>query len=185
MQTLDEAVGPTAPTTALTPLPFKRLRTSRSIYAMLTKRGKKDNKPYVQPLLGNGRCVFISTCHTRTTTGDLQSLSKTSPNLAAILARTASRTRKVLPMQFGQTVKPILTNGSSSSDYRPSSIASFFNRLSTYKLSTYGNKPRAIDAVAASKSGWINDGKDRLLCGICGVSWVLAGRDGMTREAGM
>ncbi|KAI0787850.1 C3HC zinc finger-like-domain-containing protein [Fomes fomentarius] len=168
LQTLDEAVGPTAPTTAPTPLPFKRLRTSRSIYAMLTKRGKKDNKLYVQPL---------------TTTGDLQSLAKTSPNLAAILSRTASRTRKMLPIQFGQTVKPISANGSSSSDYRPSSTASFFNRLSTYKLSTYGNKPRAIDAVAASKCGWINDGKDRLLCGICGVSWVLAGRDGMTREA--
>ena len=122
--------------------------------------------------------------HPSASTGDLQNLSKTAPNLAAILTRTASRTRKALPIRFGQAIKPISTNGTSS-EYRPSSTASFFNRLSTFKLSTYGNKPPAIDAVAASKCGWINDGKDRLVCGICGVSWVLASRDGMTREAGM
>ncbi|KAI0710162.1 C3HC zinc finger-like-domain-containing protein [Earliella scabrosa] len=129
---------------------------------MLTKYGiKKDNK--------------------LPASGDLQNLSKTAPHLAAILSRTATRTRKVLPLRFGQGAKPVPTD--SSSDYRPSSSASFLNRLSTFKLSTYGNKPAAIDAVAASKCGWINDGKDRLLCGICGVSWVLANRDGMTREA--
>ncbi|KAI0749439.1 C3HC zinc finger-like-domain-containing protein [Daedaleopsis nitida] len=165
LQSLDEAVGPTpSPSTAANRPPLKRLRTSRSIYAMLTKYGiKKDSKPPAS-------------------TGDLQSLSKTAPNLAAILSRTATRTRKVLPLKFGQVAKPV-PSGTSSSDYRPSSTPSFLARLSTYKLSTYGNKPAEIDAVAASKCGWINDGKDRLLCGICGVSWVLASRDGMTREA--
>jgi hypothetical protein len=58
------------------------------------------------------------------------------------------------------------------------------SRLSTFKLATYANKPQQIDAVAASKCGWTNDGKDRLVCGICGSSWVVAGRDGMTRDAG-
>ncbi len=68
-------------------------------------------------------------------------------------------------------------------EYRPSSISSFLSRLSTFKLATYANKPPALDAVAASKCGWVNDGKDRLLCGICNASWVVAGKDGMSRDA--
>ncbi|KAI0359997.1 zf-C3HC-domain-containing protein [Trametes cingulata] len=164
LQTLDEAVGPTTPTLTRPPPP-KRLRTARSIYSTLAKYGiKKDTRP-------------------PTSTGDLDGLSKTAPHLAAILARTASRTRKALPFRFGQATKPSIAASPSTSEYRPSSTASFLARLSTYKLSTYGNKPPAIDAVAASKCGWVNDGKDRLVCGICGVSWVVANRDGMTREA--
>ncbi|OSD06443.1 zf-C3HC-domain-containing protein [Trametes coccinea BRFM310] len=164
LQTLDEAVGPTTPTLTRPPPP-KRLRTARSIYSTLVKYGiKKDSKPQAP-------------------SGDLESLSKTAPHLAAILSRTASRTRKALPFRLGQATKPTLAASPSASEYRPSSTASFLARLSTYKLSTYGNKPSAIDAVAAAKCGWVNDGKDRLVCGICGVSWVVASRDGMTREA--
>ncbi|EJF64550.1 zf-C3HC-domain-containing protein [Dichomitus squalens LYAD-421 SS1] len=118
-----------------------------------------------------------------TPSGDLDTLSKTAPHLAAIISRTASRTRKALPFRIGQPGKHASPSAPSTSDYRPSSTSSFLARLSTYKLTTYGNKPPAIDAVAASKCGWINDGKDRLVCGICGVSWVVAGRDGMTRDA--
>ncbi|KAI6155705.1 hypothetical protein BKA82DRAFT_17431 [Pisolithus tinctorius] len=69
-----------------------------------------------------------------------------------------------------------------SSEYRPSLMQSFLSRLATYKLSTYANKPLRIDAVAATKCKRINDGKDRLVCGICDVSWVLAGRDSVARE---
>ncbi|KAI0635796.1 zf-C3HC-domain-containing protein [Trametes polyzona] len=164
LQTLDEAVGPTTPSLTRPPPP-KRLRTARSIYSTLAKYGiKKDSRPQ-EPL------------------GDFERLSKTAPHLAAILSRTATRTRKALPFRFGQSTKSSLTASPSTSEYRPSSTASFLARLSTYKLSTYGNKPPAIDAVAAAKCGWINDGKDRLVCGICGVSWVVANRDGMTREA--
>ncbi|KAI9057252.1 zf-C3HC-domain-containing protein [Trametes sanguinea] len=164
LQTLDEAVGPTTPTLTRPPPP-KRLRTAHSIYSTLTKYGiKKDSKP--QP-----------------PSGDLESLSKTAPHLVAILSRTASRTRKALPFRHGQATKPTLSASPSASEYRPSSTESFLARLSTYKLSTYGNKPPAIDAVAAAKCGWVNDGKDRLVCGICGVSWVVASRNGMTREA--
>ena len=49
LQSLDEAVGPsTTPSIAPTRPPLKKLRTSRSIYAMLAKYGiKKDPKPYV------------------------------------------------------------------------------------------------------------------------------------------
>ncbi|KAI0649379.1 zf-C3HC-domain-containing protein [Trametes meyenii] len=164
LQTLDEAVGPTTSSLSRPPPP-KRLRTARTIYSTLAKYGiKKDAKP-------------------QTPTGDFEHLSKTAPHLAAILSRTATRTRKALPFRFGQLTKPTTNATPSTSEYRPSSTTSFLNRLSSYKLSTYGNKPPAIDAVAAAKCGWVNDGKDRLVCGICGVSWVIANRDGMTREA--
>ncbi|KAF9061424.1 C3HC zinc finger-like-domain-containing protein [Rhodocollybia butyracea] len=70
-------------------------------------------------------------------------------------------------------------------DYRPSSIQSFLGRLDTFKLATYANKPTSLDAVAAAKCGWVNDGKDRLVCGICSTSWVVAGKEGMTRDAAL
>ncbi|KAF7330464.1 hypothetical protein MVEN_02485500 [Mycena venus] len=70
-----------------------------------------------------------------------------------------------------------------TAEYRPSSIPSFLTRLATFKLATYANKPPQLDAVAAAKCGWTNDGKDRLVCGLCSVSWVVAGREGMSRDA--
>jgi C3HC zinc finger-like len=110
-------------------------------------------------------------------------LSKT-PHLAAILARTAAKTRKAIPNKFRMTTS--LSSGSTASyEYRPSSTQSLLERLVTYKLNTYANKPPAIDALAAAKCGWVNDGKDRLVCGVCRASWVLAGREGMNRDAGM
>ncbi|KAG6328043.1 hypothetical protein ID866_11046, partial [Astraeus odoratus] len=87
-------------------------------------------------------------------------LSKNAPHLAAILARTSSRVSqspKTVPFKFS-SAPPKHT----ASEYRPSSTQSLLTRLATYKLSTYANKPSQIDAVAAAKCGWINDGKDRL-----------------------
>lgn len=111
-------------------------------------------------------------------------LSKTAPHLAAILARTATRTRKALPFTAPDRAASTATPLKPTSEYRPSSIPSFLSRLATFKLSTYANKPTVVDAVAAAKCGWINDDKDRLRCGICDASWVVAGREGMNRDAG-
>lgn len=111
-------------------------------------------------------------------------LSKTAPHLAAILARTATRTRNSLSFKAPGRTASSLTPLHSNSEYRPSSIPSFLSRLATFKLSTYANKPAAIDAVAASKCGWLNEDKDRLRCGICDASWVVVGREGMSRDAG-
>lgn len=111
-------------------------------------------------------------------------LTKPTPHLTAILSRAAIRTRKALPFKLSGQSSPIPTPLPSAAEYRPSSIPSFLSRLATFKLTTYANKPPSIDAVSASKSGWINDGKDRLVCGICKVSWVVVGRDGMTKDAG-
>ena len=109
---------------------------------------------------------------------------KNTPHLTAILTRAATRTRKALPLKFSGSPSPAPALPPTA-EYRPSSITSFLSRLSTFKLATYANKPPAVDAVAASKSGWTNDGKDRLVCGLCASSWVLAGREGMSRDAGM
>ncbi len=140
----------------------------------------------VREIYQGSECIFFNPYHPRATTSDnLDGLAKTAPHLFAILSRTANRTRKALPFRFNQPAKRSSPSTPSTSDYRPSSISSFLARLSTYKLTTYGNKPPAIDAVAAAKCGWANDGKDRLACGLCGVSWVVAGKDGMTRDGGM
>ncbi|KAL0067635.1 hypothetical protein AAF712_005350 [Marasmius tenuissimus] len=158
---LDAAVTPKEPTDEQPPR--KKLLLSQSIYSTLTKYGIKSKE--ADSSKGPLR--------------NFTSLSKSAPHLSAILTRAATRTRERLSKSSspGPSV-------STTADYRPSSIPSFLNRLSTFKLSTYGNKPPQIDAVAASKCGWTNDGKDRLVCGICGVSWVVAGREGMSREAG-
>jgi len=114
--------------------------------------------------------------------GKAADLSKT-PHLAAILARTAAKTRKAIPTKFRPSA-PLTSGSTAPYEYRPSSTQSLLERLATYKLNTYANKPPAIDALAAAKCGWVNDGKDRLVCGICRASWVLAGREGMNRDAG-
>ncbi|KAH7928220.1 zf-C3HC-domain-containing protein [Leucogyrophana mollusca] len=168
IQCLDEAVAPpSAGHHTEQPRPAKRPHLTRSIYSTLAKYGIKSKE---------------SKSSEGATEGIRHDISKTAPHLAAILARTSSRTKKAFPLKqpgYSSSAPP----AHSASDYRPSSTQSFLSRLSTYKLSTYANKPPAIDAVAAAKCGWINDGKDRLVCGICGVSWVLAGRDGMNRDA--
>ncbi|KZT19118.1 zf-C3HC-domain-containing protein [Neolentinus lepideus HHB14362 ss-1] len=163
LQSLDEAVGPIS-SSSIHPPPSKRPRVARSIYSTLAKYG-------------------IKTKHDSPTSsiGKSESLSK-APHLSAILSRAATRTRKALPFRFSSDDTAIPTSPSYG-EYRPSSTQSFMLRLATYKLPTYSNKPNAIDAVAAAKCGWINDGKERLVCAMCDASWVLAGRDGLSREA--
>lgn len=134
---------------------------------------------------------LLSHCNSRPTSAAptisrLESLSKTAPHLVFLLNRGASRKRKDIPFKPTQaTPLSVISAPPVASEYRPSSTSSFLSRLSTFKLTTYANKPSAIDAVAAAKCGWVNEGKDRLVCGICSVSWVIANKDGMSREAGM
>jgi hypothetical protein len=110
---------------------------------------------------------------------------KNTPHLTAILTRAASKTKSTFSFRFPahphNSPAPTLP---ATAEYRPSSLPSFLSRLATYKLTTYANKPSSIDAVAASKCGWINDGKDRLICGLCNASWVVVGREGLNRDAG-
>ncbi|KAJ3852318.1 zf-C3HC-domain-containing protein [Lentinula lateritia] len=164
-QSLDAAVAPKELSTEAHPRtkPFN----ARSIYSTLAKYGIKPRNVDSSKSLQDTK---------------ISSLSKSTPNLSAILSRAAARTRKAFPTKTGEC-SSAATPLSPLADYRPSSIPSFLGRLETFKLATYANKPAALDAVAASKCGWINDGKDRLVCGLCNASWVVAGKEGLTREA--
>ncbi|TFY67687.1 hypothetical protein EVJ58_g1455 [Rhodofomes roseus] len=163
IHTLDEAVAPATSSLDQRP-PTKKQRTTKNLYATLAKYGIRKEPKAIDPA------------------NELETLAKTAPHLAAILSRSATRTRQALPWKLGHPPRSA-TAPSSTAEYRPSSMQSFLSRLSTFKLSTYSNKPPAIDAVAAAKCGWVNDGKDRLVCGICDMSWVVAGREGMSRDA--
>ncbi|KAI0280840.1 C3HC zinc finger-like-domain-containing protein [Russula aff. rugulosa BPL654] len=161
-QGLDDAMSPQQPSEEH---PAKRPHLIRTLYSTLSKYGIKTGQP--ASMNPSGRKAA--------------DLSKT-PHLAAILARTAAKTRKAIPTKFRMTT-PLSSGSTVSYEYRPSSTQSLLERLATYKLNTYANKPPVIDALAAAKCGWVNDGKDRLVCGVCRVSWVLAGREGMNRDA--
>ncbi|KAG9315242.1 zf-C3HC-domain-containing protein [Chiua virens] len=159
IRTLDEAIVPSL-TAIERPTPSKRPHLTRSVYSTLAKFGVKS---WERARSSNTHAVDVS---------------KSAPHLSAIITRSASQFRKAPPSNNISThlVHPV-------SEYRPSSTDSLLSRLATYKITTYANKPSQIDAVAAAMCGWINDGKDRLVCGICDVSWVLAGREGMTKDA--
>ncbi|PPR03670.1 hypothetical protein CVT24_007791 [Panaeolus cyanescens] len=163
-QVLDKAVSPTKRnlSSADGPSPPKRANTSRSLYSTLAKYGVKSKQSTTTPSLS-------------------ESLSKKTPHLAAILYKAAARTKKTFTFKFSHPSTPTVLPP--TAEYRPSSLPSFLSRLATYKLTTYANKPPQLDAVAASKCGWINEGKDRLLCGLCNASWVVAGREGLSRDA--
>ena len=88
-----------------------------------------------------------------------------------------------MPTKF-RSPTPLTSGSTAPYEYRPSSTQSLLERLATYKLNTYSDKPPAIDALAAAKCRWVNDGKDRLVCVTCRASWVLAGREGANRDAG-
>ena len=68
--------------------------------------------------------------------------------------------------------------------YRPSSLPCLLARLETFKLSTFSGKPAPIDSLACALSGWTNDGKERLVCGLCKGSWVVASARGLGPDAG-
>lgn len=68
--------------------------------------------------------------------------------------------------------------------YRPLSASDFLNRLGSFKLATYRDKPAATDAVVAARHGWKNDGIDRLVCESCSATWVVGSIAGMSLEAG-
>ncbi|KAG8740734.1 hypothetical protein FRC10_003939 [Ceratobasidium sp. 414] len=102
------------------------------------------------------------------------------------LAPNTSLSEKTVntPGQFTFAPPPLVATPIPVPLYRPASAPDFLDRLSTFKLSTYRDKPPAIDAVAAARCGWRNEGgKDRLACNVCGAAWIVGPTTGMTREA--
>ncbi|KAJ3534075.1 hypothetical protein NMY22_g7079 [Coprinellus aureogranulatus] len=166
-QTLDDAVqGPS--TKKISTKSSKRPAISRSIYSTLQKYGiSKNSKEESTPTT-----IFRSST--------APELADKTPHLSAILSRVATKAKSAFSFKFDRSGSASLPP---TAEYRPSSLQSFLSRLETFKLATYSNKPAAIDAVAASRCGWTNDGKDRLVCGLCNASWVVAGREGLSRDA--
>ncbi|EIN09713.1 hypothetical protein PUNSTDRAFT_133486 [Punctularia strigosozonata HHB-11173 SS5] len=161
IHTLDEAIGPS--TSDLSP-PSQRHHGTRSIYTTLAKYGIKTKEP-------------------RAATSSLSLKSEAlvkAPHRSAFLSRTASRRKKAPAIASSSQ-----TTSLPGKEFSPSSVPSFICRLGTFKFSTYGNKPLAIDAVAAAKRGWTSDGvkKDRLVCDFRGASWVVAGPEGLSWDA--
>ncbi|EIW84066.1 zf-C3HC-domain-containing protein [Coniophora puteana RWD-64-598 SS2] len=193
--TLDDAVNtrqhedPFSATSISTAPPTKRPHIAHSLYATLAKYGIRSKQQTHQPQASSS---FLD-------------ISKSAPHLSAILSRAASRaglrtfpapsaTSSVSAASFRS---PSAANAISSgrgpssvfapaitAEYRPSSLDSLLARLATFKLATYPSKPTQIDAAAAARAGWVNAGKDRLVCGLCGAAWVVAPRTGMSRDAG-
>jgi len=166
------------------PPPPKRSNTIRSLYSTLAKYGIKTKEPRISAYVVHLDVLFPSHLCTARTQSQSTSLSKSTPHLTAILSRAASKTKKSFSFSFSSDSSSPAPSLPATAEYRPSSLPSFLSRLATYKLSTYANKPASIDAVAASKCGWLNDGQDRLVCGLCKASWVIAGREGLNRDAG-
>ncbi|KAJ1307550.1 hypothetical protein OPQ81_001647 [Rhizoctonia solani] len=180
------------------PSPFKRANTS--IYSSLAKYGihvgrrpGNNQEPRSSSTLAR---LFRNRSSKRQSQSQPQSpvsqsatdLTPSRPSISHpfALAPNTSLTNKLpsTPTQFTFTAPTPITSPIPVPIYRPSSASDFLERLSTYKLSTYRDKPAAIDAVAAARCGWRNEGgKDRLACNVCGAAWIVGNATGMTREA--
>ncbi|KAL1729938.1 C3HC zinc finger-like-domain-containing protein [Schizophyllum commune] len=112
--------------------------------------------------------------------------TNTSSSFLSTLSRYGimSKSKSKILSRAKSTFKPSpTTSAAPHAAYRPSSVTSFLERLATFKIATYSGKPKCLEASAAAAAGWVNDGKDRLVCGICNASWVVAGREGLSRDA--
>lgn len=123
------------------------------------------------------KTVYSSLRRTSFPSGHADPSISSTPILSSIISRSPLSRKNTLSAAA-------LPSEPSASDYSPSSLPSFLSRLSTYKLSTYATKPSYVDAVSAAQAGWINEGKDRLVCCVCHASFVVANRTGLTRDAG-
>ncbi|KAH7341748.1 C3HC zinc finger-like-domain-containing protein [Rhizoctonia solani] len=204
LDALDDATAPSDPGTRRggegddRPSPFKRANTS--IYSSLAKYGihvgrKPGNKQEPRSSSTLSR-LFRNRSSKRQSQSQPQSpfpepTTDVAPSRPSIshpfaLAPNTSLANKSAnsPTQFTFTVPTPVTSPIPVPIYRPSSASDFLERLSTFKLSTYRDKPAAIDAVAAARCGWRNEGgKDRLACNVCGAAWIVGNATGMTREA--
>ncbi|KAI5828111.1 zf-C3HC-domain-containing protein [Schizophyllum commune Tattone D] len=140
--------------------------------------GQEDERP-PPPKRTNTSSSFLSTLSRY----GIMSKSKSTPSSSSAMLRRTPHLSKILS-RAKSTFKPSpTTSAAPHAAYRPSSVTSFLERLATFKIATYSGKPKCLEASAAAAAGWINDGKDRLVCGICNASWVVAGREGLSRDA--
>lgn len=196
LDALDDATSPSAKGEGDgRPTPLKRANTS--IYSSLAKYGiHVGRKPGNKQESGSSSTLSRlfrnrsstrppQSHHTRAASVDI---APSRPSISHPFALAPNTTLAGKPptqsTQFTFTAPTPITSPIPVPLYRPSSASDFLERLGTFKLSTYRDKPAAIDAVAASRCGWRNEGgKDRLACNVCGAAWIVGNTTGMTREA--
>lgn len=126
----------------------------------------------------------------------LYSRSASLSNLQKVLKRAKQSTSE----GAGSTVVDGENADKKYATYDPDSRADFLSRLQTFKLVSYTSKPPQIDAVAAARYGWFNEGtlapfaffgmegvkcrigKERLVCRTCNVAWTMPPRSTSHKE---
>jgi hypothetical protein len=66
--------------------------------------------------------------------------------------------------------------------FQPFSSTAFYSRLSTFHLPTF--TASLFPASSAATCGWINKGRERLLCEECKGAWVVPDTKGLNGKAG-
>ncbi|PWN35671.1 uncharacterized protein FA14DRAFT_160718 [Meira miltonrushii] len=92
--------------------------------------------------------------------------------------RRQSRTSLRRSAKSDNTQKTTLNNERSST-YRPFSLDMLLERLSTFSISTYSNKPdaaRLLSPLGMASNGWIHgagQGRDEVSCVTCAAAWKV------------
>ena len=116
-------------------------------------------------------------------------LSEKAPHLHAIVRRRKKTEdfRENVPNKMVLASHQALLHASlppEAFEFRPSSTSAFLSRLATFKLSTYSITADELNAVAAARHGWVNDGKNRLVCGFCTSDWIVGKGEGLKKASG-
>lgn len=117
---------------------------------------------------------------------------RSTPALEALIQRRTRKATQQLPNTPSPppSLPPATKLDPSLSSYSPTSLPHLLSRLATFRLATYPPpKPRSLSPPAMALAGWCNQGgKDRVICGSCGKSWVVpspsATSGGWKSEAG-
>ncbi|QRV75073.1 C3HC zinc finger-like protein [Ceratobasidium sp. AG-Ba] len=174
------------------PSPLKRANTS--IYSSLAKYGihvgrkpgnKQESGSTLSRLFNKRSSVQLSRAQSTRASPDTPAHRPSISHPFALAPNTSlSENTASVSAQFTFAPPASVATPIPVPLYRPASAPDFLDRLSTFKLSTYRDKPPAIDAVAAARCGWRNQGgKDRLSCNVCGAAWIVGPTTGMTRDA--
>ncbi|KAF8311966.1 hypothetical protein DL93DRAFT_2082617 [Clavulina sp. PMI_390] len=152
----------------------------KSIYATLAKYGFKSNDAPPKDKTSSLRTPRLTALLDKSKNPLSSSTSSASPSHVRSASTSAASTSKTVS-SFPTISSPQALM--SRPPFRPTSASDFLARLSTFKLATYRDKPRAIDAVFAARCGWRNDGVDRLVCEWCLATWIVGTTAGLSRDA--
>ncbi|MCO5589614.1 hypothetical protein L7F22_043582 [Adiantum nelumboides] len=103
-------------------------------------------------------------------------------------ARQRRQSRTSLRRTANDTVKATTFNNERSSTYRPFSLDMLLERLSTFSISTYSNKPdseRLLSPLGMASNGWMHgegQERDEVICVTCAAAWKVDAPLGSTSK---